>query len=62
VIKHTEDNASRIVVLKPVDNTIKYYFAACWEKEKNGIKTQRDFLMFLNETIEALNNPIMVGL
>lgn len=62
VIKITEDNVSQIAILKPSDNTTKYYFAAAWEKETNGIKTQRDFLMFLNETIEILNNPIIVDL
>jgi hypothetical protein len=62
VIKITEDNVSQIVILKPSDNTTKYYFAAAWEKETNGIKTQRDFLMFLNGTIEVLNNPIIVDL
>ena len=62
VIKITEDNISQIVILKPSDSTTKYYFAAAWEKETNGIKTQGDFLMFLNGTIEALNNPIIVDL
>lgn len=62
VIKITEDDVSQIVVLKPVGNMAKYYFAAAWEKGKNGIKTQRDFQMFLNKTIEILNNPIIVDL
>ena len=62
VIKLTEDNVSQVVVLKPLDNQVKYYFAAAWEKEKNGIKTQRDFLLFLNQTIDILNNPIIVEL
>ena len=62
VIKLTEDNVSQIVVLKPTDNTTKYYFAAAWEKEKNGIKSQRDFHLFLERTIEILNNPIIVDL
>ena len=61
-IKLTEDNLSQIVVLKPVANMTKYYFAAAWEKEKNGIKSQRDFILFLNHTIEILNNPIIVDL
>jgi hypothetical protein len=62
VIKLTEDNVSQIVVLKPLNNQTKYYFAAAWEKEKNGVKTQKDFLLFLNQTIEILNNPIIVDL
>ena len=62
VIKVTEDNISRIVVLKPIDKSTKYYFAAAWEKEKNGIKTQSDFIAFLIRTIDILNNPIIVDL
>lgn len=55
----TEDSVSRVVVLNARENHIRYYFAACWEKEKKGIKTQRDFQLFLNETVESLNNPII---
>jgi hypothetical protein len=62
VIKITEDNISRIVVLKPAGNSAKYYFAAAWEKEKNGIKTQSDFIAFLIRTIDLLNNPVIVDL
>jgi hypothetical protein len=62
LIKLAEDNLSRIIVLKPVNNQAKYYFAAAWEKEKNGIKNQEDFKFFLKSTIESLNNPIVVEL
>ena len=54
----SEDALSQIVVFKP-GNRAKYYFAACWEKEKNGIKTLKDFQIFLNQTIECLNNPVI---
>jgi len=57
-IKLTEDKLSQIVILKSGSNKANYYFAACWEKEKNGIKTLKDFQLFLNNTIECLNNPI----
>jgi hypothetical protein len=62
LIKLTEDSVNQIVVLKPLDNQTKYYFAAAWEKGKNGIKSQRDFQLFLNQTIEILNNPIIIDL
>ncbi|MDR3611540.1 MAG: DUF4861 family protein [Ignavibacteriaceae bacterium] len=62
LIKLTEDKISQIVLLKPLGNCVKYFFAAAWEKEKNGVKTQKSFLQFLNSTIEALNNPIIVAL
>ncbi len=59
-IKLTEDQLSQIVVLKSNSNKANYYFAACWEKEKNGIKSLKDFHLFLNNTIECLNNPIIL--
>jgi hypothetical protein len=60
LINLTEDQVSHIVVLQPRDNRAHYYFAAAWEKEKKGIKSQRDFQIYLNQTIEILNNPIIV--
>ena len=62
LIKLTEDSVNQIVVLKPLDNQTKYYFAAAWEKEINGIKSQLDFQLFLNQTIEILNNPVIIDL
>ena len=62
LIKLAEDSVNQIVVLKPLNNQTKYYFAAAWEKEKNGIKSQLDFQLFLNQTIEILNNPIIIDL
>lgn len=62
MINLTDDKVNQIVVLKPFENQVKYYFAAAWEKEQKGIKTQRDFQLFLNQAIECLNNPIIVYL
>lgn len=54
----TEDELSYIVSLKPNDGKIKYYYAACWEQELNGIKTEEKFIEYLNEEIVKLNKPL----
>jgi len=58
----TEDDLSYIVNLVPRNNNIQYYFAACWEQELNGIKTKEEFIVYLNEVIEELNNPVGIKL
>lgn len=59
-VKLTEDQLSHIIVLNSVDNHVAYYFAACWEKETNGIRTIKDFQLYLNETVESLNNQVIL--
>ncbi len=58
LIKSTEDKDSYIVVLKPTNGKLQYYFAAAWEEEPNGIKNKDEFQSYLNETTGELNNPI----
>jgi len=57
-LKETED--SYAVLLNPVDGKIIYYFCAAWEKEQQGIKSKEEFLSYLNNTMEKLNNPVSV--
>lgn len=54
----TEDELSYIVTLEPNNGNIQYYFAACWEQELNGIKNKIEFVEYMDEEIEKLNNPI----
>ncbi len=60
LIKRTEDEVSRLVVLKPVQNSVTYYFAAGWQQEKKGIASQAEFVSYLNNTILSLSNPIRI--
>ena len=60
LIETTEDELNHLVVLKPGDGKLKYYFAAAWEGEPGGIKTEQEFIDYLNRTITELNNPINV--
>jgi hypothetical protein len=62
LIELTEDDLSYIVKLNPANNKVEYYFCAAWEQEPNGIKTEEEFVAYLNETLNQLNNPPVVEL
>ncbi len=56
----SEDDLSYFVILKPDNNKLTYYFCAAWEQEPNGIKTKEEFVDYLNNELNKLNNPIKV--
>jgi len=56
----TEDELSYIVKLKPENGRVEYYFCAAWEQEPNGIKNRNEFIKYLDDTLELLNNPPVV--
>lgn len=58
LIQHSEDQSSYIVKLKPTGQALTYYFCAAWEQELNGIKSEEEFLNYLNKLITEMNNPI----
>jgi hypothetical protein len=58
LIENTEDNYSHVVVLKPENNELTYYFGGVWEQDASGINSQEDFKSFL-ETQQALLNGNM---
>ncbi len=60
LIEQTEDDENYLIELKPKDGKVKYYFAAAWIQEKEGITNIEEFNNYLNETIQTLNNPIKV--
>ena len=56
----TEDEINHIVVLTPNNGKVTYYFCAAWEQEPDGIKSEKEFLSYLDETVERLNNKLIV--
>ncbi|HEY6437680.1 MAG TPA: DUF4861 family protein [Ignavibacteriaceae bacterium] len=56
----TEDDLSYVVKIKPDNGRIEYYFCAAWEQEPNGIKNRNEFIQYLDDTLEELNNPPIV--
>lgn len=60
LIAVTEDQYSHVVVLKPRNGELTYYFLGAWEQEPNGIKTAEAFASYLNQTVAALNSPLVI--
>ena len=55
-----EDDLSYILKLKTSVGKVNYYFCAAWDQEPNGIKNETQFIKYLDETIEVLDNPCVV--
>lgn len=44
-----------LLVFKPTTDEISFYFLGAWEQEKDGIKTEEDFLSYLDSVLNELN-------
>ncbi|MBX2898458.1 MAG: DUF4861 domain-containing protein [Cyclobacteriaceae bacterium] len=63
VIEYTEDALSHLVKLKPTEaGEVTYYFLAAWVYEKEGIKTEAEFIQYLDHVALELANPVTVTL
>lgn len=61
VIEYTEDEFSHLVKLKPSSaGNIEYYFMGAWVHEKDGIKTEGDFIKYIDKVAVELANPVQV--
>jgi hypothetical protein len=60
LLKVTEDQHSLVVVLKPANGALTYYFLGAWEQEPNGINTAEAFAAYLEQTVAELNAPLMI--
>ena len=60
LMKITEDQHSHVVVLKPANGQLTYYFLGVWEQEPNGIKTAEAFEAYLDQTVAELNAPLVL--
>lgn len=54
LIKQTEDNNSYVVVLKPENNLLTYYFGAAWEQDASGVNTMNDFVNLLKDQVKFI--------
>jgi hypothetical protein len=45
-----------LLEFKPTTNQVSFYFLGAWEQEKDGIKTKDEFLNYLDELLNELNN------
>jgi hypothetical protein len=56
VEKTFEGPHDHLIQFKPSKNKITFYFLGAWEKEVNGIKTQDEFIQYLNSNLKKLND------
>jgi len=45
-----------LLEFKPTTKQVSFYFLGAWEQEKDGIKTKEEFLTYLDELLNKLNN------
>ncbi|NHN25820.1 DUF4861 domain-containing protein [Flavobacterium jejuense] len=50
-----EGEHDHLIQFKPTKNEISFYFLGAWEQEVNGIKTQEEFIIYLNDKLNELN-------
>ncbi len=62
LIRTGEDKYSHVVVLKPEEGSLTYWFAAAWELEPDGIRSAAAFAAYLDETASRLNGPLVISL
>jgi len=60
LIKIAADQHSHVVVLKPANGELTYYFLGAWEQEPHGIKTVEAFEIYLKQTVAELNAPLVI--
>lgn len=60
LIEVTADQLNHVLVLKPENGWLTYYFLAAWEQEPDGIKNKEEFKAYLTKTIGELNTPMMI--
>ncbi len=61
LIERRDDAVNQLVVLRPHDGKLTYYFAAAWQEEPNGITTIGEFHSYLDSVVLRLDNPILVS-
>jgi hypothetical protein len=44
-----------LIIFKPTSHPITFYFLGAWEKEVDGIKSEKEFISYLNELLSQLN-------
>lgn len=51
----TEWEHDHLLIFKPSTAEISFYFLGAWEQEKDGIKTEAEFLVYLDTLLNELN-------
>lgn len=62
VIERTEDELSHVVVLRPTDGNLEYWFGAAWSQEPDGITTEAEFTDYVEREASMRSEPLRLGL
>ena len=57
----TADRLSYLVVFEKPLTTVEYYFLAAWEQEPGGVTTLEAFRTYLQQSLDALENPVQAS-
>jgi hypothetical protein len=60
LISKDEDDQSHILVLRPDEGKVTYYFLAAWQQEPGGIRDAEQFREYLEQEILILDKPVSV--
>jgi unsaturated rhamnogalacturonyl hydrolase len=62
VVERAEDELSHVVVLRPTDGKVEYWFGAAWSQEPDGITTAAGFTDYLRHKARQLEEPLEIEL
>ncbi|MDR1882692.1 MAG: DUF4861 domain-containing protein [Prevotella sp.] len=54
----TKDELNHVLVLKPDNGYVEYYFMPVWELDREPVATKDDFTRCIDEVLSRLNNPV----
>jgi hypothetical protein len=58
--KITEDNLNHVIILKPENGYVEYYFMTTWELDWEPVKDKATFDKCINEVLYRLNHPVSI--
>ncbi|WP_448551141.1 DUF4861 domain-containing protein [Thalassotalea montiporae] len=62
LLEVSEDSHNHLVVMKPTQGKLDYYFAGTWAQDVDGIATKQGFVDYLEQTLAGLNQPLTINL
>jgi len=57
IVDFQTDSLNHVIILKPDNNHVSWFFGAAWELEPEGITTLNAFKKFIEQQLELLNRP-----
>ncbi len=56
-----EDPVNHVVVLKTANGYLDYYFLSAWEQEPEGLRTEKEFLQYVEDVVNYLDTPLWIA-